>query len=147
MEIAIVDLDGTLADLSHRLRHIEKEPKDWERFHAGYRLDQPYETIIRLSNCIHQHMAPVFIVSGRRGEGRGETLEWLMTHNVMHHTLIMRPPGDRRPDEIFKDEVIRDLMAVGRKPIIAIDDRPVIIALWKMHGIPTLTVNEDRWVK
>lgn len=30
----IFDIDGTLANLDHRLRHILKEPKDWDAFYS-----------------------------------------------------------------------------------------------------------------
>ena len=30
--IAAVDIDGVLADVGHRLRHLEKSPKDWDAF-------------------------------------------------------------------------------------------------------------------
>ena len=28
----IFDIDGTLLDISHRLKHIKKTPKDWKAF-------------------------------------------------------------------------------------------------------------------
>jgi hypothetical protein len=31
----LVDIDGTLADCTHRLHHIQKQPKDWDAFFAG----------------------------------------------------------------------------------------------------------------
>lgn len=30
--VYVFDIDGTLADLTHRLHHIQKQPKDWDAF-------------------------------------------------------------------------------------------------------------------
>jgi FMN phosphatase YigB (HAD superfamily) len=32
--IYIFDIDGTLADISHRLHFIQQEPKDWRGFYS-----------------------------------------------------------------------------------------------------------------
>ena len=34
-EIAIFDIDGTLADISQREHHVRKQPKNWKAFFAG----------------------------------------------------------------------------------------------------------------
>ncbi len=31
----IFDIDGTLADCSHRLHHIQKDPADWDGFYEA----------------------------------------------------------------------------------------------------------------
>ena len=37
----IVDLDGTVADLSHRLHHINGKHRNWDAFFAGVDKDTP----------------------------------------------------------------------------------------------------------
>jgi hypothetical protein len=37
----LFDIDGTIADLSHRLRLIERKPKDWRRFFGSDAMDAP----------------------------------------------------------------------------------------------------------
>lgn len=34
MKAVIFDIDGTLADLSHRLHHVSGKPKNWDAFFA-----------------------------------------------------------------------------------------------------------------
>lgn len=41
MRCYIFDIDGTIADLSHRLPHIQKEPKDWDAFFGCVADDAP----------------------------------------------------------------------------------------------------------
>ena len=33
--IAVLDIDGVLADVRHRLHHLDKRPKDWAAFFAA----------------------------------------------------------------------------------------------------------------
>lgn len=33
--LGIVDIDGVVADVRHRLSHLEQRPKDWDRFFAA----------------------------------------------------------------------------------------------------------------
>src|SRR5262245_40046635 len=33
--IAVVDVDGVVADVRHRLHHLNRRPKDWGRFFAS----------------------------------------------------------------------------------------------------------------
>ena len=37
MRAVICDIDGTLADVQHRLHHLEGDPKDWDGFFAEMR--------------------------------------------------------------------------------------------------------------
>ena len=34
-EIVIFDIDGTLADVSERIHHVRKKPKNWNAFFQG----------------------------------------------------------------------------------------------------------------
>lgn len=46
--IAVLDLDGVLADVRHRLRFVEKTPKDWDAFFAAISADPPLEVGLAL---------------------------------------------------------------------------------------------------
>ena len=37
----VFDIDGTLADCSQRLHHIQKSPPDWDSFFAETEKDEP----------------------------------------------------------------------------------------------------------
>jgi len=36
----IVDIDGTLADVEHRVHHVQNEPKDWKSFNENMEHDE-----------------------------------------------------------------------------------------------------------
>ncbi len=39
--LAVFDVDGVLADVRHRLRHVERRPKDWDAFFSAAVDDPP----------------------------------------------------------------------------------------------------------
>ena len=41
MPFAVFDVDGVVADVRHRLRHVARPPKDWARFFSAADRDPP----------------------------------------------------------------------------------------------------------
>lgn len=50
IEFVIVDIDGTVADLRHRLHFIQGEKKDWDAFYARVSGDFPIESTLSVIN-------------------------------------------------------------------------------------------------
>lgn len=141
----IVDIDGTVADASHRVHHIKKQPKDWDAFFAGCADDKP----IRHMTDLVSHMwltAYIVFVSGRPEWLRDVTTKWLYKHGVQpakaEIALYMRPEKDRRDDDIIKFELLHKLREDGWDPVMAFDDRDRIVRMWRANGIPCLQVAE-----
>lgn len=66
----IFDIDGVLADCSHRLHFIQQEPKDWKRFYENSDKDeviQPNKNTLRLlRNALHGYQTRgILFVTGR----------------------------------------------------------------------------------
>lgn len=136
----IFDIDGTLADLTHRLHHIQKQPKDWEKFFAACSGDAPIQHICRLA-CDLNASSPIVLVSGRSDRVRVETDYWLkVIGGIIHSALYMRNDGDHRPDNIVKGELLDKLIADGWKPLMAFDDRNQVVKMWRERGIPCAQV-------
>jgi len=72
----IFDLDGTLADITHRLHFIQKEPKDWDGFFAACVADKPIAHTIEIMNIL-MNRDRVEIWTGRSDIVREETIRWL----------------------------------------------------------------------
>lgn len=76
----LFDIDGTLADLTHRLHHIQPPlmadghygPKDWDAFFAACKDDKPILHICDLARTLSSY-APIVLVSGRSDRVRIET--------------------------------------------------------------------------
>lgn len=142
-ECFIFDLDGTLADGSHRIHHIttEGKPKDWDSYFAALMGDTLIAPIARLAHAVALCYDIVY-VSGRPEEWQDETLEWLQVHGLPNGALYMRKAGDRRDDNIIKIELLAELRADGYAPIMAFDDRKRVVTAWREAGICCAQVAE-----
>lgn len=138
----LFDLDGTLSDLTHRLHHIQKEPKDWNAFFDGCADDAPIPHIIELAITLHDADGPeVVFVSGRSDRVRGATVDWL-DRQGLNCPLYMRKEGDHRPDNLVKGELLDVIRADGYEPVMAFDDRDQVVKMWRAKGIPCAQVAE-----
>lgn len=137
--IVVVDMDGTLADVRHRL-HFIKEPgkKDWKRFFEGQVDDKPFPAIVqRVRALARDH--EIVIVTGRPEQYRGGTETWLKKFNIPVSRIYMRPPGDHRPDYIVKGEILRKL---GPERVsIAFEDRRPVCEVYRRAGVRVIAVN------
>lgn len=142
MRCYLFDLDGTLADLSHRLHHIQKQPKDWDSFFAACHLDAPIPHIVDLARSILRigSNPAVVLVSGRSDVARTPTIDWLVRHGLPSGPLYMRTAGDHRPDHQVKLELLARIRADGLEPIMAFDDRDQVVKMWREAGIPCAQV-------
>lgn len=141
----IFDLDGTLADLSHRLPHIQKAPKDWDAFFDACAADAPIGHMLEICKTLGLAYDVVF-VSGRAERCRTATMIWLKTHlpefkwTGDKRELYMRKDGDHRPDNEIKLELLAQIRADGYEPIMAFDDRDQVVKMWRAAGIPCAQV-------
>jgi phosphoglycolate phosphatase-like HAD superfamily hydrolase len=146
----IFDLDGTLADLTHRLHHIKGGKKDWRAFfsHDEVLKDEPIAHVIRLYEVIqcstaHNNIGEnILIVSGRSDECREATEEWLFRNEITHDGLYMRKAGDKRPDNEVKRDILEQIRAEGWVPVMAFDDRDRVVKMWRENGVPCAQVAE-----
>ena len=139
MDCYLFDLDGTLADLSHRLHHIQGEAKDWPAFYAACGGDNPIPHMIAVAQRL-AHSCSVIYVSGRSDECRMETRVWLQKHKLPVGALYMRKAGDYRPDDIVKLELLEALKADGHRPLMAFEDRSRVVKAFRTAGIPCAQV-------
>lgn len=146
----IVDIDGTIADCSHRLRHIEKKPKDWPAFHENCHLDPPIVHMVRLVHSIRNGFGSpgmdnnrIIFCSGRPEDySREKTMKWLNAQGFLRVPLYMRKAKDFRDDGIVKLELLAAMRADGFDPVIAIDDRSRVVAAWRSAGLICLQCAE-----
>ena len=119
--VAIIDLDGVLADVRHRLHFLESKPKDWDGFFAGI-LDDPVlpegRAVVERLTADHE----VVYLTGRPESTRRQTEAWLERHELPRARLIMRRSGDRRPARIAKPALLRKYASRGRTVGVVVDD-------------------------
>lgn len=134
--LAVVDIDGVVADVSSRLHYVERRPKDWDSFFAAAVHDPPHDEGLAVVNHLAGEHEVVFL-TGRPHWLRDDTQQWLERHGLGGHRLVMRPAGNRRPAAQVKVDLLRTL-AAGRTVAVVVDDDPAVVAAMKAAGFPTL---------
>lgn len=141
--LAIVDIDGVVADVRHRLHHIKGRRKDWEGFFRAARQDPPHEEGVGLVRELARDHEVVFL-TGRPERCREDTLAWLDEQGIGGHRVVMRPEGNRRPAAQVKVELLRAL-AGGREVRVVVDDDTLVVAALRAAGYPVQRADwEDR---
>jgi phosphoglycolate phosphatase-like HAD superfamily hydrolase len=130
--LAVFDVDGVLADVRHRLRHVERRPKDWEAFFAAAVDDPPLAEGVALARESARECEVVY-VTGRPERCRADTLAWFARHGLPDGELRMRRERDRRPARVAKPELLRTL-ATGRTVAVVVDDDPQVCDAYERAG-------------
>ena len=128
-EIAIFDIDGTLADISAREHHVRSHPKNWKAFFEGMAEDKAVASIVRLCNILYDAGVYIILCSGRNEEHRPETIDWMERIGVKYHEIRLRADGDMRSDVKAKREM---LAGVDRNKILfVVEDRSRVVEMWR----------------
>lgn len=126
-QLAVVDIDGVLADVRHRLHHVAKHPKDWGAFFAAAPQDPPLEKGLETVRRLAEVYTVVYL-SGRPEHCRRATLDWFGRHDLPPGEVHLRRPGDRRPARLMKVEVLRRLSKQAPIAVLVDDDEEVLAA-------------------
>lgn len=132
----IVDIDGTLADCTHRLHYISGQKRDYDAFFSNVKHDGLIKQTKTAINAFRDDYS-VIIVSGRSDRCKDDTVAWLHDNGIAYDEIHMRRDGDHRQDSIVKEEILTDLLDRGYEVFCAVDDRPQVLAVWHKYGIFT----------
>lgn len=124
--IAVVDIDGVLADTAQRAHFLQARPKDWASFFAAVDGDAPIAEGIALAERLATEH-DVVLLSGRPESTRAKTVAWLQDHGIPYDRLLLRADTDRRPARTFKVQALRRL-AQPPEVAVVVDDDPTVVA-------------------
>ncbi|URM86155.1 polynucleotide kinase [Gordonia phage BiggityBass] len=144
-EAVIVDIDGTLCDVSGILHHLP----DYDAFHQASVHCPPVDQVLLWCDEQVARGRELIVVTGRKYTHGDLTIAWLEQH-MRHpfHGPFMRGEDDARPDTEVKAQIARQLREDhGFDVVAAIDDRPSVIRLWhRTLSIPTTVVYRRDWL-
>lgn len=126
--LAVIDLDGVVADVRHRLHHVSNGRRDWDAFFAAI----PDDPVLPEGRAVADRLAAdhdIVYLTGRPERTRADTDEWLRRHQLPRGRVIMRPERDHRPARLLKPRLLRSLAAGRRVAVIVDDDEDVCAAL------------------
>jgi phosphoglycolate phosphatase-like HAD superfamily hydrolase len=143
----IFDLDGTLADISHRRHLVSGHRSEWSEFFRQCVNDRPKLEVIKVFRLLQKSGAHLEIWSGRSAEVRHGTRKWL-TDNVFDGSwmwdepehpyyvrLLMRPVNDYVPDDVLKERWLNEALNEGLTIDMAFDDRQKVVDMWRRRNI------------
>lgn len=132
----VIDLDGTLADIDHRLPLIRRSPPNYEAFFAAVGDDRLNGWCRELMRAFRGRYR-VVLVSGRPERTRSESEAWLRRQDVPYDDLILvRADGDFRPDDFLKRSWLRQYRP--ERILFAVDDRQRVVDMWRTEGVVCL---------
>lgn len=140
--VIIFDIDGTLANVDHRVHHLTGLQKDWGAFFDASDADLPHDEIAYLNRILADDPHNVvLIVTGRPERQRTATVDWLERHGIQFEAAFFRPTGDQREDSLVKEEILYEITRDYGRPVLVFEDRARVVDMWRSHGIRCLQVD------
>ncbi len=141
----IFDMDGTLADVTHRRHFVETKPKDWNSFYAGMIGDTPIQPVVMMAQLLKSAGHRIVIATGRPRSYNNITLQFLNDNDIPYDASYLRADKDYRPDTIVKENMLRKMKINGYNPTIAFDDRKSVVEMWRANGLFVFQVDEGNF--
>lgn len=146
----IFDIDGTLADISHRLHHItgyvdneaNRIKKDWDAFNEDCLEDKIYQPIKEMLLLYFDSGHIVILVTGRNEKVRKKTEEWLNLHKIPFDQLHMRDSDNMESDYIVKQNIYREKILPYYNVKLVVEDRKAVVDMWRRNGLICLQCKE-----
>lgn len=137
--LAVFDIDGVVADVRHRLHHLDRR-RAWNAFFDAADEDTLLpEGAALVADLARAH--EIVWLTGRPEWLRQTTEDWLAGHGLPGVELHLRARGDYRPAPLYKLSVLRRLAPRGIAAVIDDDDEVVQVA--RSAGFPAVLAD---WV-
>lgn len=142
MEAVIVDVDGTLCDVSGVRHYVLSDPRrrNYDAFHAASALCPPIPSTLEWVEAQRAQGRAILVVTARSSQWWYLTRVWMRKWGISADGFYMREHGDQRGDRVVKTEILAKIRASGYQVVAAIDDNPAVVALWESEGIPVTVV-------
>jgi hypothetical protein len=144
--IYLFDIDGTIADITHRLHFLQKTSNDavadWRGFFKACPDDKPIAEVIEVLQSLTSYSNSLIGVTGRSDEIREETETWLYRNNILFNNLLMRKAGDHREDTIVKSEMLDQILKDRKIEEIGgvFEDRQQVVDMFRARGLRVFQV-------
>jgi hypothetical protein len=136
----VVDIDGVLSDAATRQHYLEEALPDWEAFFDACGEDPLIEEMHRLLDLLDRDLR-IVLLTARPARVRPMTRRWLEHYDIRWDVLVMRPFGDYMSARAFKRESVRDLRSHGLELLLAFEDDPRNVDMFRAEGIPCLYIH------
>jgi acid phosphatase class B len=132
----IVDLDGTLCDITHRKHYLDVE--DWNSFNAAMDDDPINPWCKKIIELFSNAGFSIIYITGRPDTYKSNTLNWLRYNSCIIDALHMRPASDFREDFVVKKEIYDTKIKNNYNVLFCVDDRKQVTDMWRSIGLVCL---------
>ena len=141
--VVVFDIDGTIANNTHRQKWLEQSPKDWKRYNEGMMEDGVYHDIVHLMSQLCWNNK-IILCTGREDVYASVTEQWLQKNDISEYVedMYMRRAKDYRPDSVVKVELLERITHDHARPWMWFDDRQQVVDAIRAQGIRVLQVAE-----
>ena len=135
-----VDIDGVLADATHRQHLLKSRWRDWDGFFEAAGGDGLLaQQAVLLETVADDHV--IALVTARPAWIADITIDWLVEHDVRWDLLVMRSNSDFGASAKMKTAAVRNLRTRGLTPVLALDDDARNVAAYAKLGVPCVYIH------
>jgi len=143
MADVIFDVDGTLMDIEHRRRFVEKSPKNFKAFRKAMADDTPNKDVVMMAKLLKEAGHRIIIATGRLEDDSSLTRRQLSDAGVSWDAMFCRAKSDEfKPDSAVKEKFLARMKANGFNPTMAFDDRQKVVDMWRANGLRVFQVDK-----
>ena len=150
------DLDGTLADVRHRLHYIQPNPaidpktgkkvmRRFDLFHHACVHDTVVEPVAYFyRKFVADPDVTVIVLSGRDHATYDKTAQWFVDNDLPPPDQMLLKQGDQNIPDVEQKRFHADRLEkkYGKPITMVFDDRDRVVVMWKARG--TFVFNVDQ---
>jgi hypothetical protein len=138
----LVDINGTLSDVSEVVHFIKGAEKDWIGFFNNMNKVKPNPMVQEFIKRFSPGNV-IVLVSGAPDTYQDQTIEWLKKHNIEYDDIFFRPTWDKRRGWQFKKSLLNNKLSNLYSIQMALDDKQDACKMWIENGIPCWKLPSD----
>jgi hypothetical protein len=141
----LVDINGTLSDVSKVIHFIQGPDKDWEGFFGNMNNVPPNRMVKEFVNAMRQAQNGfvIVLVSGAPDRYKNQTINWLRQHSIKYDDIFFRPEWDKRRGWQFKKTIYEKKIKNLYNVRLVLDDKADACKTWTDLGLECWNLPSD----
>lgn len=143
----IFDMDGTIADMTHRVHLLDNDGPNSEKWKLFYEMcegDAPIAPTLKTLEALRRAGNDIWFLTGRSDVVRAKSTKWIVDHTSFDEVdvvLGMRTEGDHQHDYTFKQSWYNNMLKVDQERLVCVfEDRQVVVDMWRRIGVTCFQV-------
>jgi hypothetical protein len=148
----IFDIDGTVADITHRAHLIEKSADrptiDWDDFFKDMHLDSLFPWAKDLVDICRLREYNILFVTGRSEKYRERTEQWFFDKLRLYppqYQMFMRETDNYIQDDLMKEDILKNRILPHFDVGVVVEDRRRVVDMYRRNGLRVLHVEDGNY--